>query len=211
MISLAKKPDKPFDLILVYKYSRFARSREDSIVYKALLKKSGVQLISITEPFDDTAVGRLMQSIIECIDEFYSDNLGEEVTRGMRESASRGFYLSARPPYGYQKLRINDGGKERTRLELNDVQTQVVKGIFKDVASGEGLTTIVKRLNANGTAGLRGKGWSKTGVNEIVKNEIYTGTLVLGRNSKRDLPPIRTENACSAIVGRDLFERREAH
>ena len=102
MISLAKRAEKPFDLILVYKYSRFARSREDSIVYKALLKKSGVQLISITEPLDDTAMGRLMQAIIECIDEFYSENLGEEVTRGMRESASRGFYLSSRPPYGYQ-------------------------------------------------------------------------------------------------------------
>jgi hypothetical protein len=37
-------------------------------VYKALLKKSGVQLISITEPVEDTAVGRLMQAIIECID-----------------------------------------------------------------------------------------------------------------------------------------------
>lgn len=91
MISLARRADRPFDLILVYKYSRFARSREDSIVYKALLKKSGVQLISITEPVDDSAVGRLMQAIIECIDEFYSENLGEEVTRGMRESASRGF------------------------------------------------------------------------------------------------------------------------
>lgn len=98
MISLARKPNKPFDLILVYKYSRFARNREDSIVYKALLRKCGVQLISITEPFDDSAVGRLMQSIIECIDEFYSDNLGEEVTRGMRESASRRFYLSAKSP-----------------------------------------------------------------------------------------------------------------
>ncbi|MDP2719284.1 MAG: recombinase family protein, partial [Dehalococcoidia bacterium] len=115
MISLAKRHEKPFELILVYKYSRFARSREDSIVYKALLKKSGVQLVSITEPFDDTPTGRLMQAIIECIDEFYSENLGEEVTRGMRESASRGFYLSSRPPYGYKKVKVNDGGKERTK------------------------------------------------------------------------------------------------
>ena len=60
MIAMARQTDKPFDLILVYKYSRFARSREDSIVYKALLKKSGVQLLSITEPLEDTAMGRFM-------------------------------------------------------------------------------------------------------------------------------------------------------
>lgn len=34
MISLARQPNKPFEMILVWKYSRFARNREDSIVYK---------------------------------------------------------------------------------------------------------------------------------------------------------------------------------
>ena len=47
MTSLARHPQKPFEIILVRKYSRFARSREDSIVYKAMLGKNGVQVISI--------------------------------------------------------------------------------------------------------------------------------------------------------------------
>ena len=59
----------------------------------------------------------MLEAIIESLDEFYSDNLGEEVTRGMRESAARGFYLSSRPPYGYRKVRVRDGSKERTKLE----------------------------------------------------------------------------------------------
>jgi len=49
--------------------------------------------------------------------EFYSDNLGEEVTRGMRESASRGFYLSSKPLYGYRKVQVWDGDKGRTNRE----------------------------------------------------------------------------------------------
>ena len=57
---------------------------------KALLRKYGVQVISISEPADNSPTGRLMEAIIEGLDEFYSDNLGEEVTRGMRESVSRG-------------------------------------------------------------------------------------------------------------------------
>lgn len=34
MISLAKSPEHPFDVIIVWKYSRFARNQEESIVYK---------------------------------------------------------------------------------------------------------------------------------------------------------------------------------
>lgn len=103
MVSLARRPQKPFDAVLVWKYSRFARNREDSIVYKTMLRKNGVQVISITEPFEDTPTGRLLEAMIESLDEFYSANLGEEITRGLRESASRGFYLHSRPPYGYRK------------------------------------------------------------------------------------------------------------
>ncbi len=210
MISLAKRNEKPFDLILVYKYSRFARSREDSIVYKALLKKSGVQLVSITEPLDDTAMGRLMQAIIECIDEFYSENLGEEVTRGMRESASRGFYLSCRPPYGYGKVRVNDSGKERTRLEIDEFKSRVVASIFEDVLKGKGLIEIVKELNSRGIASPTGKGWGKTGLHKILGNEVYTGTAVWGRNSKRGLPVIRVENAWPSIVNQEDFRQAQS-
>jgi DNA invertase Pin-like site-specific DNA recombinase len=62
-LALARNSEKPLDIILVWKYSRFARSREDSIVYKAMLRKNGVQVTSINEPFDDTPTGRLMEAI----------------------------------------------------------------------------------------------------------------------------------------------------
>jgi site-specific DNA recombinase len=133
MISIARRPDKPFDLILVYKYSRFARSREDSILFKAMLKKHGIRVISITEPAEDTPTGKLLEAMIESLDEFYSANLGEEVTRGMRESASRGFYLSAVAPFGYRKVRVRDGSKERTKLEIEPNEARIVARIFDQV------------------------------------------------------------------------------
>ena len=46
--------------------------------------------------------GKLMEAIIESVDEFYSENLAQEVTRGMREAASRGFWVASRVPYGYR-------------------------------------------------------------------------------------------------------------
>jgi DNA invertase Pin-like site-specific DNA recombinase len=106
MVSLAKSPVKAFEAVLIWKYSRFARNRADSIVYKTILRKHGVQVISITEPADNSPTGRLMEAIIEDLDEFYSDNLGEEVTRGMRESVSRGFYLSSKARWAVEDLNL---------------------------------------------------------------------------------------------------------
>ncbi len=210
MISLARSPQKLFDSILVWKYSRFARSREDSIVYKAMLRKCGVQVISINEPFDDTPTGRLLEAIIESLDEFYSDNLGEEVTRGMRESASRGFYLSSKPPYGYGKVRFKDGEKEHTKLEIDPNQSGIVSSMFQDILNGKGLTEITKELNRKGIASPKGKGWNKVGVRAILANEAYSGTFVWGRNSKRGLSPVRVDNACPVIINRSTFDKAQS-
>lgn len=206
MISLSRRLQKPFETILVWKYSRFARSREDSIVHKAMLRKNGIQVVSINEPFDDTPTGRLLEAIIESLDEFYSDNLGEEVTRGMRESASRGFYLSARAPYGYRKVKVPDGAKERTKLEIEPYQVHVVTSLFDGVLQGKGLTEITKELNSKGIRAPRGQKWGKTSVRIILANEIYTGTYVWGQNNKRELEPISIENAFPAIVSSETFD-----
>jgi site-specific DNA recombinase len=195
MIAAARRPQKLFDIILVWKYSRFARSREDSIVFKTMLRKNGIPVISITEPAEDTPTGKLLEAMIESLDEFYSANLGEEVTRGRRESASRGFYLSAVAPFGYRKIRVKDGSKERTKLEIEADQARVVVRIFDEVFEGKGLMEVAKRLNKEGITGPKGKGWMKTTIRKILTNEVYTGTAVWGRDSQRDLPIIRVENA----------------
>jgi site-specific DNA recombinase len=210
MISIARRSNKPFEQILVWKYSRFARSREDSILYKAMLKKAGVQVVSINEPFDDTPTGRLLEAIIESLDEFYSDNLGEEVTRGMRESAARGFYLSSKAPYGYRKIRVRDGNKERTKLEIEPTEASIVVDIFDRVINGKGLIEIVRELNNKGIPSPKGKGWGKTGVRIILTNEIYTGVFVWGKNSKRGNDPVRTENTCPTIIDRETFLKVQA-
>ncbi len=65
MIATARQKDTPFEAILVWKLSRFARNREDSIIYKSLLRKQGIQVISINEPVEDTPSGKLLEGIIE--------------------------------------------------------------------------------------------------------------------------------------------------
>ena len=95
-------------MILVWKFSRFARNQEESIVYKSMLKKDDVEVIStISEPLVDGPFGSLIERIIEWMDEYYSIRLSGEVKRGMKEKALRHGYQST-PPLGYKAV---GGGK----------------------------------------------------------------------------------------------------
>lgn len=207
MIAMAKRREHPFECILVWKYSRFARNRYDSILFKDLLAKHKVRVISINEPFENNPTGNMMEGFIEVMDEFYSANLAQEITRGLRESVSRGYWVSSNIPYGYRKIKVKDGAKERPKLEIELNQAELVKLIFKRVIENKGLKEIVKELNSQGIASPRGNTWSKTTLHGILTNELYTGTLIWGQRSSKGLPPVRVENAIPAIVNKDDFQR----
>ena len=75
MIEEGSKPKAPFDVILVWKFSRFTRKREHAVAFKSMLRRKGIRVVSITEQAEDNATSRLLEGIIESVDEFYSENL----------------------------------------------------------------------------------------------------------------------------------------
>ena len=208
MISLARAKQAPFEMILVWKLSRFARNREDSIIYKSLLRKQGIQVVSINEPIEDTPTGRLMEGIIEVIDEFYSSNLGQDITRGQRENAERGFFNGSRPPFGYVRKKIKDGDKERNSLEPDPALIPIVQRIFNEITNEKGLKEVAKGLNKDGVPAPAGGKWGRQRLHKILTNEAYTGRLIWGKSHK-GLPPIIKDNAWPAIVDKSLFENAQ--
>ena len=207
MIEEGSQPKAPFQVILVWKFSRFTRKREHAVAFKSMLRRKGVRVVSITEHADDSPTGKLMEAIIESVDEFYSENLAEDVTRGMRESASRGFFLGSKAPFGYRRVKVSDGMKERPTLEVDPATPPVVKEIFESSLSGYGLKEICRELNDRGITN-RGKRWYKGGLHYLLTNEAYTGTAVLGRTTKveKAQDPVRMEGAWPALVSRELFD-----
>ena len=206
MIDEGSKSDSPFNVILVWKFSRFTRKREHAVAFKSMLRRKGIRVVSITEHADDSPTGKLMEAIIESVDEFYSENLGQEVIRGMRESASRGFWVAPHPPLGYRRLYVQDGPRKRPRLELDPPNDSLVRRIFEMVLSGNSMLEIAKAFNAEGLRTVRGNKWRNTTVYNIVQNEAYTGTLIWG-NTKDGAKPVRVENAFPAIISSENFER----
>ena len=207
MIEEGSKPKAPFEVILVWKFSRFTRKREHAVAFKSMLRRKGIRVVSITEHADDSPTGKLMEAIIESVDEFYSENLAEDVVRGMREAASRGFFLGSKSPFGYKRVKVSDGVKERPTLEIDPAAAPVVKELFQSSLSGNGLMEICKALNDRGVTN-RGKRWYKGGLHYLLTNEAYTGTAVWGRTSKGEKAqdPVRVEGAWPALVSREMFD-----
>ena len=163
--------------------------------------------MSITEQAEDNATGRLLEGIIESVDEYYSENLAQEVVRGMREAALPGFFLGSKAPFGYRRVKVSDGAKERPTLEVDPATAPVVEEIFEKSLRGSGLKELCKELNERGVTN-RGKRWNKGGLHYVLRNEAYTGAAVWGKASKGEKAqdPVRVEGAWPALVSRALFE-----
>ena len=173
MISLAKSKEHPVDLILVWKFSRFARNQEESIVYKSLLKKQhSVDVISVSEPLIDGPFGSLIERIIEWMDEYYSIRLSGEVLRGMREKAEKAGYQTS-PPLGYKAV---GNGKP---FVINEKQFKSVNFIFDQYDNHSAdYTAIARKLNNMGHRTQRGKKFESRSVERILTNPFYYGLVV---------------------------------
>ena len=125
----------------------------------------------------------------------------------MRESASRGFFLAPKAPFGYRRVKVNDGVKERPTLEVDPATAPVVREIFESSRRGNGLKEICKALNGRGITN-GGKRSYKGGLHYLLTNQDYTGTAVWGRTSKGEKAqdPVRVEGAWPALVSRELFD-----
>ncbi|NSE48799.1 recombinase family protein [Dorea longicatena] len=207
MIGLAKGDDHPVDQILVWKFSRFARNQEESIVYKSLLKKQhNVDVVSVSEPLSDNPFGSLIERIIEWMDEYYSIRLSGEVHRGMKENALRGAY-QARPPLGYK---VVEHGKPPV---IVPEEAKIVRTIFEKYTNeGMSFFDIARYLNSLGLKTSHGKPFERRSVEYIIQNPSYCGMIRWNRteNSTNRIKDkdewIVTEGQQPAIISKELFE-----
>lgn len=167
MIALAKSDEKPFSAIFVWKFSRFARNQEESIVYKSLLKKKGVSVVSVSEPIADEVFGSLIERIIEWMDEYYLIRLSGEVKRGMIEKASRGEPVSI-APFGYEI-------KDKKLIPNSDAP--YVSDIFNAYLNGAGQREIARNLALKGIKTRRGNAPDNRFVDYILNNPVYIGKI----------------------------------
>ena len=181
-----------FDTVLVLRTDRFSRDVADSAVYKQILKKNGVRVISVTENFGEDAVGQLMGRIMESMAEYYSNELREKVQRGQNVNAEKGIWNGGGVPFG---LRVS----QDQRLEPDPMTSPFVLEAFKRYDEGATMKEIRDYLNNMGITNGRGLPINYGNIQHLLSNRRY-----IGEYAYRDyvLP-----DAITPIVPLDLFER----
>lgn len=195
MIAIAKQPSHPIDVILVWKYSRFARNQEESIVYKSMLKKDNVDVISVSEPLIDGPFGSLIERIIEWMDEYYSIRLSGEVLRGMKEKALQHGYQTT-PCLGYEAV---GHGKP---FQINEAEYAMVSYIM-DLYDNQNIdeTAIARRCNDLGYRTKRGNRFERRNIDRILQNPFYCG--IVSWNG------VEFDGAHEVRLSRDRFQKRQ--
>jgi len=212
MIAVAQQSNKNFAAILVHKFDRFSRRRADHVIYKALLKKQGITVLSATEPTEpDTPHGMLLEGMLEVISEFYNVNLKHETLKGMRENAEQGFHCGGRVPFGYRRLQIGS----KVTYELGpDEEVRIVRQMFSMAADGMGGKRIARELNQQEIP--EGRHWLPSTVLAILSNQVYLGNRVWNKKSmangalNAEEQWIVTPNAHPAIIHKKLWEAAQS-
>lgn len=212
MIEDAEKSPE-WDAIMVYDLSRFTRNFYDSAKYSRLLEDLGIELKSVTQPFDNTNEGYMLRNVMHVINDYYSKNNSKHTHSGMMTKAQGGFHCGGTPPLGYDL-------DENKRLVINQEEAVIVKLIFDCIDEDFSLKETASMLNSRGYFTKAGKPFTKNSFDNILKQEKYIGTYLWNttqkrksnftRNSHAKKPieeQVRIEDAIPAIIDAEQFYR----
>ena len=178
--------------VLVEKTDRLYRNRTDSIAFEELIEKRNVEIHLVKEgrviAKDSRSQDKFMHDIHVAVAKHYSENLREEVKKGMREKAEQGIY-PGHAPFGYKN-------NTATRsIEVDPQRAPLLRKIFAMYASGEhSLTTLRKTI-------LRETGVqiSRAYLEIVLKNPFYIGRFIWQGNEYK--------GTHEPLVSLELFQR----
>jgi site-specific DNA recombinase len=162
-----------FDLLLVYRVDRLARSVRGLAEILETLDGAGVGFRSATEPFDTTSpAGRMMVQMLGVFAEFERATIIDRVIAGMERKSSQGGWCGGAKPFGYRAA-IGEG-----RLEVDEAEAPLIPVIFDLYANKRlGAHAIAGWLAQAGLAGRSGKPWSHKSVLTVLRNRTYLGQV----------------------------------
>lgn len=185
-----------FDVIIAYKSNRIARNMLQALIYEDKLNGFNVSVEYVKEYFGNTASGRFALRSMMNLNQFYSENMGEDIKRAMRANAEECKVNSGILAYGYKK-------GEDGRFALDEEKAEIVREIFDKYADGVPPSEIVKSLNARGIKTAKGYPFRKQTINRILRTDTYTGIYRWGDIEKPDgVPRIISAETWDAVQNR---------
>jgi len=202
-----------FDMVITKSISRFGRNTKDVLEYTRLLKKHNVAVLFEKENINTFSMqGEVAMTVLTSIAQQESESISTNVKMGLKMKMRRGELVGFQGCLGY------DYNKETKELTINEDEAKIVRLIFDMYTEGKGATLISNELESRGYLTKRGNpSWGESTINGILKNEKYTGDLLLGKTytvdpiTKQRLENFGEEeqyyvkNHHEAIISKDAF------
>lgn len=190
-LMLADAAKHSFDALIIWKTDRIGRNKEEIALNKYHLKKNGIKIHYIAEMIPDTPEGIILESVIEGMAAYYSEQLSQNIRRGQRASAAKAQSTGGNRPLGYKT------GPDK-KFIIDPETAPTVRLIYDLYAQGQTMAQIIRTLNDKGLRTLRGRPFTNNSLRTLLKNEKYIGVYTYKDE-------IRIENAIPPIVEPEVF------
>lgn len=193
--------ERKVNCVIVKDLSRFGRNYIEVGKYiEKIFPYLGVRFIAINDNYDSMAVNnqndKIAISFKNLINDAYCRDISIKIRSNLEVKRKRGEYVGAFAPYGYKK-----SDRDKNQLVIDEDAAETVRDIFKMYLQGMSIYKIAKYLNEVGiltpleykkslgskfyTGFKRNEDskWTHITVVRILKNCVYTGDLVQGKET----------------------------
>ena len=182
------------DYFIVYKIDRFARNQDDHVTVRAILKRTGTELRSVTEPIDESPMGRAMEGMLSVFAELDNNMRTERVTQGMLTRLQEGVWVW-QAPLGYRRAYLS------ANISLDPSKDYFIRLAFEEYSKGiHTYQSLCNLLNRKGFRTKNGKEISPQLIEKILKNPIYCGWMKVDGKIKGEF-----KGDFEAIITEELF------
>ena len=182
---------KQFQIVIVWKLDRFARNRYDSAIYKRMLRKHDVRVVSVMENITDSPEGIILEGLLESMAEYYSANLSENIRRGQKASIEKGWFCGGWVPMGYK---VQDH-----KLIPDEKTAPLIRELYARYADGDSLADIAKDFNNRGFRTTRGATFKTATFDKVLPNSAYIGEYMYAGTLVKDL--------ATPLIDRETYDR----
>ena len=187
---------KAWDYVLCYKLDRFSRNKYEMAIHRKHLKDNGVKILSAMENIPDSPEGILLESLLEGMNQYYSEELSQKTKRGLRETRIKGNYMGGPINYGYSVKHENIGDQTVAKVVINEEEAPILLHIFEAYAAGKRIHDIVRELDDKGVKN-RGNPFTVNSIYFMLQQEKYTGVYNFNGETFTHIYP--------AIIPKELF------
>ncbi len=201
------KDHRDIDYVIIFKLDRLARNRLDDAQISLAVHQAGAELVSCNEHIDSTAVGKLNHGILAAVNEYYSDNLSNELKTKMLQKVKRGG-TPGQCALGYLNVRENVDGKNIGTIQIDPERAPLIRWAFEAFSIGNyTLTSLTEELNRLGlttrlTARQGGKPVTRSFVGRMLRNSYYIGLVTWGG--------VEVQGTHEPLVSIETFARNQA-